>query len=110
MDLRQRTVEDVEVLTPLGRIDAASSEALRTGIGTMIAGGRCRIVLDMSSVDFIDSSGLGVLVASLRTAKRDGGVLKIAALNGNVRQLFELMRLDRVFELFTDVDKSLESF
>ena len=110
MDLRRRAVEGVEVLTPVGRIDAVSSVELRNRVGTMIAEGRRQIVLDMSSVDFIDSSGLGVLVASLRTAKRDGGVLKIAALNGNTRQLFDLMRLDRVFELFGNVDESLKSF
>ena len=110
MDLRQREADGVDVLAPTDRIDSASSEELKTCVATLIAEGRRRVVIDMSNVDFIDSSGLGVLVASLRTAQRDGGVLKVAALNGNLRQLFELMRLDRVFELFTDVDKSLESF
>lgn len=58
-----------------------------------------RIVVDLSGVSYIDSSGLGVLVAILKRTRQQGGGVKLKGLDGDVLQLFELTRLTKVFEI-----------
>jgi anti-sigma B factor antagonist len=66
-----------------------------------------RIVVDLQAVDFIDSSGLGLLIALLkRAAQRDGDV-KLAGLAKNVRMVFEITRTYKVFDIYDSVEEAL---
>jgi len=70
------------------------------------AGHVSRIVLDMSDMTFIDSSGLGAMVAV--TKHLDGGDLRLANVSGHIRMLLRLTRLDQVFSVFEDVKSALQ--
>jgi len=89
------------------RIDASKAPAFKDEITRCIDAGQNQIVLDLSGVEFIDSSGLGALVSCL---KRLGprGSLAVAGATGAVSRLFTLTRMDRVFALHSSVDSAVE--
>jgi anti-sigma B factor antagonist len=89
------------------RIDASKAPVFKDEMTRCIDTGQNQIVLDLSQVDFIDSSGLGALVSCL---KRLGprGSLAVAGASGAVSRLFTLTRMDRVFTLHPTVDAAVE--
>jgi anti-sigma B factor antagonist len=84
------------VIRPHGRLTMVSTASLRSLVTETVEGGRNHIVVDLSSTDFIDSSGLGALVAGLKTARQAGGDLRIARPSEQVRTVLQLTNLDRV--------------
>jgi len=68
------------------------------------------IILDFKKVEFIDSACLGALVGISRRLKSDGGDLTISGLQDEVRSIFQITRLDKVFPLYDDVDQAINSF
>lgn len=69
-----------------------------------------RVVLDLSKVDFMDSTGLGAMLSCLRALKGKGGALKLTGLTSDVAQLFEIVMMDRVFEIYPSPEEAAESF
>jgi anti-sigma B factor antagonist len=88
------------------RLDAGKAPAFKEGIAQCIEAGHTRLVLDLSRVEFIDSSGLGAIVSCL---KRLGprGSLAVAGAQGPVMRLFTLTRMDRVFPLEETADAAV---
>jgi anti-sigma B factor antagonist len=84
------------VIRPHGRLTMVSTASLRSLVTETVESGRNHIVVDLSSTDFIDSSGLGALVAGLKTARQAGGDLRIAKPSEQVRTVLQLTNLDRV--------------
>lgn len=84
------------VIRPKGRLTMVSTSGLRSIVAETVAGGRNHLVVDLSETDFIDSSGLGALVAGLKSARQAGGDLRIALPSDQVRTVLELTNLDRV--------------
>ena len=83
-----------------GEIDLASSPEFRTAIHDLLDSGVRAIVVDLTAVSFIDSSGLGVLVGSLKRVNELGdGSLALRGLDGPALRVFEITGLDQVFEL-----------
>lgn len=110
MNIETTTRNGVAIAT----LDAASIEtgnvsAFRKAI-TPVAETHLQVVLDLSKVEFMDSTGLGAMLSCLRALKAKNGVLKLASLTTEVAQLFELVMMDRVFEVYSDVDHALASF
>jgi anti-sigma B factor antagonist len=69
-----------------------------------------RVALDLSQLQFVDSSGLGAILACLRRVNARGGDLKLYGMTRPVRALFELVRMHRVFEIYNSRDEVVESF
>lgn len=80
------------------RIDAAVAIQFKDGLREMTMEGPMRVVLDLSQVSFIDSSGLGAVVAAMKQLE-GGRRLELAALTPNVQKVFRLTRMDRVFTI-----------
>jgi len=110
MEIREEKVNDVEVLKLEGRLDASSAKDIKEKIELLTKGNRMKVVIDMGGIDFIDSSGLGSLVSSLRSVNKLGGDIKISALQDQVRAIFELTRLHRIFGIYDDSDAAAKSF
>ena len=92
--------DGITVVTPLARrLDASVALAFKNEVLAIIQRGDPRLVLDFSKVDFIDSSCLGALISLLK-ATSGKGELVLSDLNGNIRTMFTLTRMDRVFTLF----------
>jgi anti-sigma B factor antagonist len=88
------------------RIDAHNSPALKDQILELIEGGNKRIVVDMSAVRFVDSSGLGVLLSGYRNTASCQGELVLSGLQPQVKSMFELTRLHRVFKIYPSIDEA----
>lgn len=91
--------------------DAMNSPALKKKILELIDKTGCsKIVFDLSCVQFIDSSGLGLFLSIQRALYKNGGKLKISRLNQPVKTVFEIVSMDRIFEIFPTVDEAVKSF
>jgi anti-sigma B factor antagonist len=84
------------VLHPTGRLNMVAAPAFKDLVEETVAAGRARIVVDLGEVTFIDSSGLGALIAGLKTARQAGGDLRIADVPEQVMTVLRLTNLDRV--------------
>jgi anti-sigma B factor antagonist len=99
----------VEVLN--GRIVLGEeSNGLREKIKSLLATGQKKIVLNMDNVTYIDSSGLGTLVASHESARKQGAALKLANLGSKFREILQLTKLVTVFELCDSEAAAIKSF
>lgn len=107
MTLRTSDRGSTRVVTVEGsRIDAASAIRFKDEMRDAIGEVPTRIIVDMSSVTFIDSSGLGAIVASMKQLD-EGRRLDLAGLTATVDKVFRLTRMDTVFAIFPTVDDAL---
>ncbi len=90
------------------RMDAHNSGNLKERMLQLFDEGKCQLVIDLAAVRFIDSSGLGALVSGFKNASARDGSLRLCCLQPQVRSMFELTRLHRVFEIFTTLEESLD--
>ena len=104
-------VGDVLVLHLQGPITLGqATQTLRQLLQDTIASGRTKIVLNMAEVYYIDSSGLGELVAASTHAQRQGAKLKLMKLAPRVQDLMQLTKLYQVIDVFPDEDSAVRSF
>ena len=96
--------DDIAVVRVEGRLNMVAAPELRDVVAAAVAGGRPRVVVDLAGVEFMDSSGLGALIASLKTARQAGGDLRIAAVNEQVALVLQLSNLDRILKPYPDAD------
>lgn len=98
--IQEITVTDHHVLVILsGSIYVEEAAQLRESLIGYIDKGHKTFILDLGGVDYIDSSGLGTLVAIQKRALQNGGSVIIKGINGLVKDMFELTRLTKVFEI-----------
>ncbi len=95
-------IGNVEIIQPTGIIDNTRTQELRDQINRGIEQGANTILVDLKEVTFMDSSGLGALVTALKTVQSMGGKLCVCSVNEQVKILFELTSMDRVFDIFRD--------
>jgi anti-sigma B factor antagonist len=99
---------DAPNVLPLeGEIDLHVSPRVATSLGAIIEQKPARLVVDLSRVTYIDSSGLAVLIEGMQNVEAYGGKFVLAGLQENVRPIFEIARLDQVFIIFPHVDAAL---
>ncbi|MDB4470659.1 STAS domain-containing protein [Deltaproteobacteria bacterium] len=102
--------ETVKIEVQEERMDAHNSSDLKEQMLQLFDDGKCNLIIDLSEVRFVDSSGLGALVSGFKNASAREGSLKLCSLQPQVRSMFELTRLHRVFEIFSSVEEALESY
>ncbi len=111
LDLKQRQAGDVTILDLSGSVrmgDGAVS--LRNAIRSLIDQGKKKILLNLSGVKNIDSSGIGELIANYTTLSRDGGQLKLLKLTDKIRDLLVITKLLTVFDSYDDEAEALNTF
>jgi len=107
MELREENRDGLLVVrVDSPRIDASKAPLFKEEITRRIEQGHAKVVLDFSMVDFVDSIGLGALVACLKRLGRNG-TLAIVGARGAVSRLFALTRMDKVFVLYPTLDDAL---
>jgi anti-sigma B factor antagonist len=94
------------------RLDIEVASDFRSMLLSLIEQGNRQLVVDLNDVTFIDSSGLGALVSALKTIKRSQGTgdVRLARVQPPVVSLLEIIRLNRVFTTYPDIDGAVESF
>ena len=99
--------EQPNVLPLEGEIDLHVSPEVAESLRTMIAQKPKVVVVDLSKVTYLDSSGLAVLIEGMQKIQEYGGKFALAGVQESVRHIFEIARLDQVFQIFPDVDSAL---
>jgi anti-sigma B factor antagonist len=90
-------------------LDAANVKDFKEAIAPLLEQSE-RVVFDMSQIKFVDSSGLGALIACLRQTHKQQGDFKLCAMSKPVCALFELMRMHRVFSIHETLEDALRAF
>lgn len=91
---------NVEVIQLSGILDDAQGRELRRLVTDVLDGGNRTILLDCANVEFMDSAGLGALVLSLKQVRAKSGHLALCGTNEQIKELFELTNMNRLFEMF----------
>ena len=109
--LNTRQVGDVAVVDAAGRITLGEgSSAMRDTLRDMVSKGQKKILLNLSEVSYIDSSGIGELVSGFTTVTNSGGQLKLLGLNKRVKDLLQITKLYTVFDVHEDEAGAIRSF
>lgn len=95
------------VLRPVGDIDLSRAPALRTHLVSALDGKPDRLVIDLSEVEYMDSSGVATLVEAMQLARSRGVQLVLCALQARVRSILEIARLDMIFTIVDDVEAAM---
>ncbi|NJK74770.1 MAG: STAS domain-containing protein [Oscillatoriales cyanobacterium RU_3_3] len=90
----------VKIIQPSGILDGTKAGEFRQEINLLVEEGADVVLIDFQDVTFMDSSGLGALVLALKTVRAAGSQLVVCSINEQIRILFELTSMDRVFEIF----------
>jgi anti-sigma B factor antagonist len=93
-----------EVLSLKGEIDLHVSPSVTASLNAMVEKKPRRLVVDLSDVTYIDSAGLAALIEAMQKVEGYGGKFLLAGLQETVRSIFEISRLDQVFQIFPNVD------
>jgi anti-anti-sigma factor len=104
----RNTDSGVVVLRPEGRLNMVAAPDLREQLHSIIRSGKNRIVVDLSGVDTIDSSGLGALISGLKAARQSGGDLRIAAAGEQATAVLELTNLNRVLKSYVSAGEAFD--
>ena len=111
LKMTQREVDGVTVVALDGRIVLGEeSNALREKVKSLIAGGKKKIVLNMANITFIDSAGLGTLVAAHHSAKTQGASLKLCHLGSKFQEVLQITKLLTVFDVYNSEAEAVSSF
>src|SRR6185369_8811551 len=111
MNIQTRAMNGVTILDIDGRITLGDDiAALKQSIGVVVAGGGKFVLLNLRDVPYIDSSGIGELVAAFTEIRDSGGELKLLNLTNKVRTLLQITRLYNVFDVKEDEATAIHSF
>ncbi len=105
MDMEKK--DNAVILYPKGEINAYHASDFKAKVIDSISKGE-KVIIDFSNVDYIDSAGLGSLVAILKRVKTEKKEMRLASLKPNLKRIFELTKLDMVFDIFDDLESALK--
>jgi anti-sigma B factor antagonist len=111
LEIAERLLNDVTVLNLSGEITVDDGDIkFGTHVDELIKNGRTKIVVDLSKVTYIDSAGVGMMVAELKKVRQNGGAMKLSQLTARSHHLLALMKLKLVFDIFADEQAAVRSF
>lgn len=111
MSITERIVGDVAVIDITGRVTfGEGAELLRDKINSLLHQGYKKLLLNLAGVDYVDSAGLGEIVGTFATVRRQGGTLKLLGLTTRIRDLLSITKLLTVFEAFDTEGEAISSF
>lgn len=103
--------DNVEVVTfTVNKINALIADDIRDQIIKVFENANAKLVIDLKGVEYIDSSGFGCFLSSFKAARNNYGTLKFANAEPSVKALFETLKLNTIFELYSDTETCLRSF
>jgi len=105
-----RQVGQVSVVEVTGKLTSFESGALRTSIAKLLKEGRKQILLNLSGLVYLDSSGIGDLVHTYMSVIKSGGEMKVVGLTDKVEEILKITQLYQVFQEFKDERSALQSF
>ncbi len=111
MKIDTRSVGDVHILDCSGKITLGEGTmAIRNAVREVLKGGGKKIILNLSEVNYIDSSGIGELVSTYTTVTNQSGQLKLLNLTKKIQELLQITKLLTVFQVYDNEQKAISSF
>jgi anti-anti-sigma factor len=102
MNITSQKHHTVDILRPVGALASSNTPAISKQLQNLIHGGQNKIIVDLSSVEFMDASGLSALVRSCERVRASGGDLLLLKLTPSIETLFSITRLNAMFRIFDD--------
>ena len=111
MKIRQREIDDVVILDVNGKImGGPDSEVFQEAIKSLIDSGQRKVLVNLENVNWINSTGLGILIAGFTAMHRSGGKLKLVNVSERIESLFMVTKLSTIFESYQREDEAIQSF
>ncbi|MBW9207402.1 STAS domain-containing protein [Mumia sp. zg.B53] len=109
LSLETRALDGFRVVDVAGEIDVYTAPRLREALADLIEGGHHRVIVNVEQVDFLDSTGLGVLVGGLKRVRAHDGSLDVVCTRERLLKIFEITGLAKVFGIYTSVDDAIDA-
>lgn len=101
----------IDIVTFSGNIiNALTTDEIRNEINKLFINSNTRLIIDLKGVNYIDSSGFGCFLSIMKTARNNYGSLKFANAETRVKELFHILNLHTVFDIYDTLDESIKSF
>jgi anti-sigma B factor antagonist len=111
MKLSHREANEVVIIEPKGKImGGPESTELHDLLHQLIDDGKNKVVIDLAKVDWMNSTGLGLLISGLTTLRKSGGELKLASVTEKIQSLLTITKLVTIFKSYDTVDEAINSF
>ena len=110
LTLQRSLQHDVAVITVDGFLDAHTAPQFEQALQQEITDGRVKLAVDCSKLTYISSAGLGVFMGFIEEVREQHGDIKVCGLTPKVRQVFEILGFETIFELFDSVQAALDRF
>ena len=107
LSLETRHTDDVTIVAVGGEIDVYTAPKLRDKVTELVGEGHYQLVIDMENVEFLDSTGLGVLVGGLKRVRAHEGSLRLVCTQERILKIFRITGLTKVFPIHASVDEAL---
>ncbi|MCK5346917.1 MAG: STAS domain-containing protein [Candidatus Heimdallarchaeota archaeon] len=110
--LKTETIQDIIVVRfdNVNRFNALIAEPVKEQLKEYFNKPKTKLILNLDNIDFVDSTGFGVFLSIMKTANNNYGFFKICNINAEVMELFKLLQLHNVFEIYGSLEDCVESF
>ncbi len=102
-------ISGIPVVKTSGEIDTHSASKLKTAVNRLIDAGTIDLIVDLSNVSYMDSSGFGILLGAVKRVRAKGGVVNLVGCSEAVIRMLGITKLDLIFETFDDVESAVSS-
>jgi len=109
MSLAVKEEKNISVVSVGCHLDYSFASTFKDEVLKLVKAGKKNLIIDLSGVNFVDSSGLGALVSVLRAITSEGGDICLCGLKPNIQTMLELTRLNRIFEVYAGVDDAVKN-
>ena len=112
LKIEQTTIPpDIDVFAMSGRLTMGSdSQAVEWNLAKLLEENHKKVIFDLTNVNFLDSSGIGILVMCHAKLKKAGGALRVAGAQGMVRQIIEMTNVNKLVELYSTASEASQGF
>jgi len=110
MEILAKTAGNVDVMALTGRLDAHSAKEVEQKLNSLITEQRVRLVINLERLEYISSSGLRILLATLKTARKEQGDVRITSIQPYVREVFDIAGFTQLFKLFDKEEDAINSY
>ena len=104
LNITTETIDEMLIVRPVGEVDLGCAPMLQEKMAAVLSGDAYKVIIDLSGVPYMDSSGVATLVEAMQVARRNKIKLLLCTMQDRVRSIFEIARLDTVFVIVDDID------
>lgn len=108
--MKMEDKKDVTVCYIIGDVDINTAPQVKKSFDKILSAKKTKVLVNFKDVSYVDSSGLATLVELLKNTRGYGGRLKFSNLSSKIRSLFEITRLEKLFDILTNEEEAISSF